>query len=90
MFFACHNNLNLWLGAYAEVSFGDLNIEAGSSGVDVYDYVFFDFVELCAESVYGTSFNLLSPSRRKTLLKNVKADISDHMPIWVRIPIPGT
>lgn len=67
----------------------DLNKVAGQGGADGYDYGVFDFVELCSESVYETSFNLLTPSKRKALLRNVKADISDHMPIWVRIQVPG-
>lgn len=69
--------------------FDDFNHDAGQGGIDGYDYGVFDFVELCADSIYETSFHLLTPSRRKTLLRNVKADISDHMPIWVRVPIPG-
>jgi len=66
-----------------------LNKVAGQDGVDGYDYGVFDFVELCAQAIYETSFHLLTSSKRKVLLGNVKADISDHMPIWVRLPIPG-
>ncbi|PCI19678.1 MAG: hypothetical protein COB62_05300 [Piscirickettsiaceae bacterium] len=67
----------------------DLNKVAGQGGIDGYDYGVFDFVELCSQAIYEISFQLLTPSKRKALLRNIKSDISDHMPIWVRIPIPG-
>ncbi|ORU93123.1 MAG: hypothetical protein A6F72_06145 [Cycloclasticus sp. symbiont of Poecilosclerida sp. N] len=68
---------------------GSLNKGTGKVSINGYDYGVFDFVELCAQAIYETNFHLLSPFKRKVLLKNVKADISDHMPIWVRVPIPG-
>jgi hypothetical protein len=67
----------------------DANKTAGQNGPDGYDYGVFDFVELFAQAVHNTSFNLLSASKRTALLQHAEADVSDHMPIWARIPIPG-
>ena len=66
------------------------NQVAGQSGPNGYDYGVFNFSELFAQSVHNKSFNQLIASQRKKLLSNTKADVSDHMPIWARIPIPGT
>ena len=63
--------------------------QAGQAGLNSYDYGVFDFAELFAQSVRGVSFSALTASQRNDLLDRAKADVSDHMPIWVRIPIPG-
>ena len=65
------------------------NQVAGQTGPNGYDYGVFNFSELFAQSVHNTSFNQLTASERKALLSKAKADVSDHMPIWARIPIPG-
>jgi hypothetical protein len=67
----------------------DDNQNAGTGALNDYDYGVFDFVELFAQSIHGKSFGELTASQRNELLSNTKADVSDHMPIWVRIPIPG-
>jgi hypothetical protein len=67
----------------------DKNMQAGLNGLNGYDYGVFDFVELFSQVLHGTGFFSLSKSQRNDLLKRTKADVSDHMPIWVRIPIPG-
>jgi len=67
----------------------DDNPQAGLSGLNGYDYGVFDFVELFSQVLHGTGFFSLSNTQRNDLLKRTKADVSDHMPIWVRIPIPG-
>lgn len=66
----------------------DQNQNAGGDLND-YDYGVFDFVELFAQSVHNKGFNELTATQRNKLLSDTKADVSDHMPIWVRIPIPG-
>lgn len=68
---------------------GDANQNAARGGLNGYDYGVFDFVELFAQSVHDKRFAELTASQRNKLLSNTKADVSDHMPIWVRIPIPG-
>ena len=67
----------------------DDNKAAGQDGSNSYDYGVFDFVELCSQAIHGTNFYLLTATKRKDLLRRAKADVSDHMPIWVRIAIPG-
>lgn len=60
---------------------------AGASA-DGFNYGMFDFVELFAEAVHGQPFTALSASQRKALYKKFEHDVSDHMPIWIRVPIP--
>lgn len=66
----------------------DQNQNAGGDLND-FDYGVFDFVELFAQSVHNKGFSELTATQRNKLLSDTKADVSDHMPIWVRIPIPG-
>jgi len=63
--------------------------EAGQQGLNGYDYGVFDFAELFSQSIHNTSFEALTVTKRDQLLSKAKADVSDHLPIWVRIPIPG-
>ncbi len=65
------------------------NVCAGQQGLNGYDYGVFDFMELFSRAIYDTSFHLLSRTQQNDLYSRAKADVSDHMPIWVRIPIPG-
>lgn len=65
------------------------NSGAGSNGLNGYDYGVFDFSELFAQSIHGMSFSQLTKAKIDDVFKKSKADVSDHMPIWVRIPIPG-
>ena len=67
----------------------DNNQDAGQSGSNGFNYGVFDFVELFSQSVHNKTFTDLTAAQRTKLLSNTKADVSDHMPIWVRIPIPG-
>lgn len=67
----------------------DDNQNAGTGDRNDYDYGVFDFIELFAQSIHNKGFGELTASQRNALLANAKADVSDHMPIWVRIPIPG-
>lgn len=64
------------------------NQQAGQGGPNDYDYGVFDFSELFAQAVYGKSFSQLNKTQIKSIYSKSKADVSDHMPIWVRIPIP--
>lgn len=66
------------------------NNTAGQNTLNGYDYGVFDYVELFSQAVHGKDFVSLTTTQRNDLLKRTKADVSDHMPIWVRIPIPGT
>ena len=65
------------------------NQNAGKS-VDGYDYGVVDFASLFAEVRFGDSNVENLTNRQATqLYKACKDDVSDHMPIWVRLPIPG-
>ncbi len=66
------------------------NAKAGKT-VDGFDYGVFDFVDLFAEAMHpGTQgFLSLSKQDRKALLKKFEHDLSDHMPIWIRLPLPA-
>lgn len=68
---------------------GDANQSAGQNGPNGYDHGVFDYAELFAQALHGKGFIEISSEQRSKLLSNAKADVSDHMPIWARIPIPG-
>ncbi len=55
-----------------------------------YDYGMFDFVKLFVQSLHGedASLNGLTKTVRRKLLSQFEYDVSDHMPIWVRLPKP--
>ncbi|MEM6746370.1 MAG: hypothetical protein AAF608_03020 [Pseudomonadota bacterium] len=60
---------------------------AGESG-DVFNYGMFDFVELFARAVHGQPFSSLSAAQKKALYRKFEHDVSDHMPIWIRLTAP--
>jgi hypothetical protein len=66
------------------------NAQAGQSGPNGYDFGVFDFSELFAQAIHGKGFGELTKSQINSLYSKGKADVSDHLPIWVRIPIPGS
>ena len=66
------------------------NQQAGQFGPNDYDYGVFDFPELFAQAIHGKNFFQLNKTQIKSIYSKCKADVSDHMPIWVRIPIPGS
>jgi hypothetical protein len=68
----------------------DKNRRAGQDGANAYDFGVFDFPELFAQTLYDKSFYQLNKTEMKKVFSSSKADVSDHMPIWVRLPIPGS
>lgn len=58
------------------------NILAGEGGKDFFDYGMFNFVKLFREAGVITSDN------GTTDFTKFEHDVSDHMPIWVRMPRP--
>lgn len=68
----------------------NLNQTAGQNGPNGYDFGVFDFVDLFSEALHDRPFDELTASQQKTILKKTHEDVSDHMPIWVRIPIPSS
>ena len=61
---------------------GRHNDQAGTLGPDEYDYGMFDFVEAFVDAGPGAAANGEPDYDRFT------HDFTDHMPIWVRLPIP--
>ncbi|MCH7903478.1 MAG: endonuclease/exonuclease/phosphatase [Armatimonadetes bacterium] len=63
------------------------NEEAGSTERGQ-DYGVFDFVNLFSEALKGKPFEQLSEADQKAFVKRFEHKVSDHMPIWFRIPLP--
>ena len=53
------------------------NATAGQSSDDAFDYGVFRFTDLFAQA------------QQKALIKHCEHDVSDHMPAWFRLPVPG-
>ena len=64
------------------------NVSAGEKA-DGYDYGVFNFVEMFAQALYGKSYQSLSKSDKKKLVRKFEHDLTDHLPIWIRLPLPG-
>lgn len=65
------------------------NKNAGETSADGYDYGVFDFASLLAKALYNKIFEQLTPSETDYIFQRAKQEISDHMPVWIRLPIPG-
>ncbi len=59
------------------------------SGPDAFDYGVFNFTDLFAMALKGRKYLGLSTADRNDLNPHFQHSVSDHMPIWVRIPRPG-
>ena len=66
----------------------DDNLFAGELGSDGYDYGVFNFAEMFSEAVFDKPYSELTDDQQDEIFAKCKADVSDHMPAWVRIPIP--
>lgn len=63
------------------------NEDAGLNGSDGYDYGVFVFADLFAKALHDAPSFLDAPNP-KSFVKRFEHDVSDHHPIWVRLPIP--
>ncbi len=54
-----------------------------------FDYGVFNFADLFAEALHGGPLLDLDKERRSALIEKFEHDVSDHMPIWMRLPLPG-
>ncbi len=52
------------------------------------DYGVINFVELFCRATEGVSFKRLPKRRRKGFYARFEHKVSDHMPIWLRVPLP--
>jgi endonuclease/exonuclease/phosphatase family metal-dependent hydrolase len=67
----------------------EANKTAGQIDSDGFDYGVFNFTELFAQALYGRTFAELTKSQGDEIIKRCEYDVSDHMPAWFRLPIPG-
>ncbi|MBV1907154.1 MAG: hypothetical protein KUG75_13845 [Pseudomonadales bacterium] len=63
------------------------NATAGATK-DGFNYGVFNFSDLFAEAIHGKPMAELTPASRKKLIAKYEHDVSDHLPIWVRLPRP--
>lgn len=61
----------------------------GADGPDGFDYGVFEFADLFARTLRGRAYNSLTKKEKADLGKSFEHSVSDHLPIWVRIPRPG-
>ncbi len=52
------------------------------------DYAVVNFVALFAKALTGKELGQLSKTKQKEFFAKFEHSVSDHMPIWVRVPLP--
>ena len=52
------------------------------------DYGVFEFANLFSEAILGRPYQDLSPAERSDFTARFEHKVSDHMPLWVRLPLP--
>lgn len=65
----------------------DVNEEMGSRPEGP-DYGVFDFVDLFARAVLNRPFAELPKQEKTDLVKRFEHKVSDHLPLWIRLPLP--
>ena len=68
---------------------GKIAANRSAQAPDGYNFDVFNFSELFAQAVKGQAHGGLSGAQIKSLGKKFEHSVSDHMPIWMRIPRPG-
>lgn len=53
------------------------------------DFGVYDFVELFSVALTGKPFSAQSKAAKKKLLARFEHKVSDHLPLWFRLPLPG-
>ena len=56
---------------------------------DAFEFGVFDFADLFSQTLRGKSYRGLSADEKKSLGASFEHTVSDHLPIWVRVPRPG-
>jgi len=56
---------------------------------DGFNFGVFNFADLFARVVKGGAYHALSKTDREELGKHFEHSVSDHLPIWIRLPRPG-
>ncbi len=65
----------------------DDNKIAGST-VGSFDYGVFDLGNLISHAFHSKAIDKITTKERKTIYKKAEFDITDHLPIWYRQPLP--
>ena len=52
------------------------------------DYGVFEFVNLFSEAILGSPYQDLPVAGRREFTARFEHKVSDHMPLWVRLPLP--
>ncbi len=53
------------------------------------DYGVFDFMTLFSEATYDKAWQEIGSAERKALWAKAEHAVSDHMPLWLRLPLTG-
>ena len=64
---------------------------ADDTGADAFDYQHFNFADLFAEAILGADTELsdMAKQPKAAFIDRFQHDVSDHMPIWIRLPLPA-
>ncbi len=65
------------------------NKTAGQEGPDGYNYGVFNFTDLFATALHGKKYSSLTGAQKTAIIERAEHDVSDHMPAWFRLPVPG-
>ena len=52
------------------------------------DYGVFEFVDLFSDALKRRPFRTLGVEARRNLVARFEHKVSDHMPLWLRLPLP--
>ena len=63
----------------------DDNATAGTVD-DGFDYGVFRFSDLFAEALLGSPFEDLTKAKKQSFVRRYEHEVSDHQPIWIRLP----
>ena len=63
--------------------------ETAGATPDGFDYRVFRFTDLFAEALHGKAYDVLTKAQKKALIAKFEHDVSDHLPIWIRLPVPA-
>lgn len=63
------------------------NDAAGQRGANSFDYAVFAFADLFARALHGKE-SFREVPRSGSFVRRFEHDVSDHHPIWVRLPVP--
>jgi len=62
--------------------------EAAGSAPGRYNYGVFNIADLLASALHGEAIAQVFAAQRRAIYKKAEFDISDHMPAWMRLPLP--